>query len=250
MTNFWTNLAANAKVENQPLALQPRIPARFEPSADIIPKIKPPDLALHAEMEGDADIVSPQPVTNRPAALANNLPFLATIRDNQPALSGDPPHSLLSPPTPTQRLDVEADSSVPAIHPEQAISQPPTSPRADAPITPLIVSGSQIQESKPTRQRTEPATLASVAQPHIRESAETAIDFAPAEHTHPEQVSPPLSTQAQPPLPTIKVTIGRIELYAAPPARPQTKAPQPSARFQPQQTLDAYLKRRKGGAHE
>lgn len=102
-----------------------------------------------------------------------------------------------------------------------------------------------------------PSPSADQSVPTVKNGTVTRNSFAISRSKRPQPATPPTTTSRiferdlltpngrseQPPI--VRVTIGRIDVRATPPAVPSRK---PSARSEPKLTLDAYLKSRKEGA--
>lgn len=272
MNDPLANLLARSFGEQLAGAVQPRLPARFEPVAPLGGEVPPVRVDHQA-----APVLPPVQVDDRAVP---GSPLAVQQVEPSPA----PPASAIAP--------VERWEAPPLpVAPPLAWGQPPTigselrrtsTPHADAPAP----SSADRGPSEANGERTAPASLARfvnvrglpasasvVDQPRLPEVAAVlpamppapAVSFQPAsvpDAPHQPAVpailypstptpvrprepvaSPPREPVAPPHPPRITVTIGRVEVRAIPPPPPRPSPQSPA----PKLSLDEYLRRREGG---
>ncbi len=179
-----------------------------------------------------------------PAGLPRAMEPPAARRETGPPGAIESPHSILvrQEKTPAEVPKEELIESaappepeallVPLSRPNDDRSQPPArtrksgSPRRDSPRR------VQSAEAEPFVRRANPQPRSTIARPPHRAAVSASALTSPNE----KSAGPPI----------VRVTIGRIEVRAAP--APATPARKPPTRSAPKLTLDAYLKSRKEGA--
>lgn len=281
MSDFWTDLAA--KIDNRPDLVQPRLQARFEllsavepeasgpvetsePGPQPQPVVTPPphiDLpSRHLEEAlpqpdhpgGLAEQLSPRwtiteqaappqtPEIQAPSPVAAPMVAHAETRPERQGPPGElpPPAAPLSSPpaVPQTRVErvIEHGHAPQSPHERRHVS-PETTPISPSPATPVMLS------APPPSPGPEPPEMLSTTANQLPISLIRPKITLPPSQPVIEQVRP--DTQAQP---SVHVTIGRVDVRAATPPSIPRATPQPPSRFQPPLTLDAYLKRRNGGA--
>jgi hypothetical protein len=279
MSDFWTDLAA--KTNNPPDGVRPRLPARFEaplavepgerelvetPQPESQPMRAPPrhtnvplrhidtvppqsdhpgtPAALLSPLRTITEPAAPPPLET-PVRQATSSATTAPVSHGEtlPEQQGPP---VVSPPLPVPQplptvvqqtrvqrvIERRRDPQPPAeshnIHPPTPRSPSPVAP--PMPASPPLSAGPEPQEMTSTTANEPPGTL---LRPKI-----TPLPAQPII----EQVR---SDTAAPP--SVRVTIGRVEVRAVTPPLAPRPTPRPPARFQPPLTLKAYLQRRNEG---
>lgn len=207
------------------------------PSTSTIPAVSPPTPApvrakLDATVPEKSPSQSPQGMPG-PVPAERLQPMRGTLQAVLDKLLGETPTSQ----TPVKRLEEGPAVVRTVIEPLQTVIEKPVE---SAGRTRESAAGPLPQPSEGTVRRARPERLA--ARPKESESrwARTA-PFAPPAADFAVPVS--LQPKAPPPQPTVRVTIGRVEVRATTEA-PQVRKPRPRPAVM---TLDEYLKQQAGG---
>jgi hypothetical protein len=247
MSDFLTRLAARA-LERPTLV--PRLPTRFdtqpielkelheETVVDPQSRSKPLErsIELRRETSSSESTTSPQPpsasrnVPDRPIDTpAPASPLTPMSVEQRPPVEG--PQTVIAPMTRLveQRQEAEPPPSPPVLATDDRQSLAPVTP--EAPLLHRIEHTLNVASPEPSRAPT-PAPEVRRARPEPANSRSTS---APSIGT---------ATQSEPLPLHVEVTIGRIEITAAPPHTPPVVSPRPAP---PQPMgLDEHLRRRRG----
>jgi hypothetical protein len=199
-------------------AVRPRLPSRFE---RVVPD---------AAVDPTEPAVDPRPAAHRLAPPVRNT--LAGAPDAAAAASTERPTvSRATGPAavPPDRLErAPAGSPVARAAPEEVRQPTARSEAAAGPMTPAPTAAPSPAEGLPPAVRPQPlVTLSPVAQRRAARSPAVAVEAPPRAAT-----------------PVVRVTIGRVEVRAAPPPREVRAARSAPG---PRLTLDAYLRQRDEG---
>lgn len=224
MSDFLTNLVAGAET-----VLEPRLASRFETMGEA---------ALETQVEQVEAESTPTPSPLLPPI----SPIIPSARPTQSPPASPPPevhiHQIkeeakpLQPiPSPLQERVIERLVPGPGADLPTAQETPIIEPRA-LPVEKIVESSHTIEKSLEVRLETLREVLVPQALPLLQPPAPPAM---PVTQVVREGISQPQSAE-----PTIQVTIGRIEVRAAPPGKPQARPEKPRGIL----SLEDYLKRR------
>ncbi|GAX45685.1 hypothetical protein NIES4075_67060 [Tolypothrix sp. NIES-4075] len=236
----------------QQATVQPRLASLFEPLPDRSPvwdldlreanredsSSAQRDSLVHSSL--DSSIRSPgldKEVSREGTMLAPQLSLKQNFSLNK--LNKSPSESMVARLV-TERIALQNEESSPTIAQPQAIES--LQPSTSAVIYPQIAQSQVIQPSMVSTTIAQPQAIESlqpstsvVIYPQIAQSQ--GIQSSMVSIEKPRALTDPAT-------PTIHVTIGRVDVRAmTPPSAPRSPAPPP----QPQLSLDAYLRSRKGG---
>jgi hypothetical protein len=275
MSDYLGNLAAKALHQTE--SVQPRLASHFEPLPGTSGAMPGEVFGLEAAREdpfAEETIATPTGTIRRSSHRAQ-VAFSPDdgqqmTRDTGAAVSRQTPQTVVQPPSPAgaaqaneQETEPVRRAPSPAFEPPQALSA--TMPDAPPEMTPSVARGAwHPSRMEPSAQPTpnhdrqvhvdEPAVTRQGAAPRpITTSSPTPPTPAPAvaqpQITSYREAPEPVSIEhavAADAGPTIRVSIGRVEVRAImppPPSAPRTKP----ARRGPTLSLDGYLQRRNGG---
>lgn len=265
MNDPLANLLARSFGHGLPGAVQPRLPARFEPATTLSA-----GGVQAAPAAGDLPPVIPE-VEHLPALTPllshpRRAETLRTVADTEAPRTRLPERVGEG-----QRAEGQAGLRAGAVAPLAERDQPPTAlpPVASGWSVPQVTPSAPPSDSEPRQPMAQPVTPQETTAPDTSREPITASvwphDITPlavaprkttvaldaphpaASPSIPPQETSPMTLResaAQTRLPRITVTIGRVEVRATPPSPPPRPRSQPPA---PALSLDEYLKRRDGG---
>jgi hypothetical protein len=273
MNDFLTRLAARA-LAPQP-AIQPRTGSRFEPpatppgSAGPLRTARNEDLALEEPLEIESRADDRRPLLSVPPKLKTELPALPNDDAPRDRFAPVAPAVRLSPALPNPPVVAVPAATVPPL-PSRAEVVPAKAPAAAAAASrkgiesrsqPEEASAGSLRPAMPEQRRkpadddalADPATSAThraqttrraEGAPPVRQPFAPAVVAAPVARSEPAAATRSLPHETPPP--TIRVTIGRIDVRAIAPSPAAATASRPgpaAARL----SLEDYLQRRSGG---
>lgn len=280
MTDYLSHLAA--KTLSAVDVLQPRVAAWFEPVTPGALSFMHAD-EIDQSDERDQVAKAPSPPVQRPAEslrlssteqqptiehvesatvpMIPPIPVPSSISLQQPVdPPGQPPmlreqpvlqlRPVVEPPLPTP----VADEHIPTL----PVPQPLQQPRAPRPPIPTPVQEAEAQQPASIQPPDMPIPAPRATPPKVTEASPLALPKSGAELQPPGPPAPivaplprvalpmpPIAQRVEQPAPTIRVTIGRIDVRAITPPAPAPRTPPASAK--PALSLDDYLKQREGG---
>ncbi|ACL24406.1 hypothetical protein [Chloroflexus aggregans] len=247
MNDPLANLLVRSFVDQLPDAVQPRLPARFEPVTPFGDEVAVPSVRVGDQVTLGAPPVQVEP---SPVPLASVIPPVE--RRQVPPLPVAPLPAWGPPPTTGSELrrpSMPPPAAPERISPDLGVSEANSERTALAGLAGFVDP------------RGLPAPANAVHPPRLPDVAAASpasdISFQPASASDPprepvapapvmprEPVTPPREPAVPPHPPRITVNIGRVEVRAVsspPPSRPRSQPPAPKL------GLDEYLRRREGG---
>ena len=249
MSNYLNNIVARSM--NVAEVVQPRLPQLFEPANSYV--AERPDTALQVEVQSSSP-TTPNEISETPArhpAHAEAPPPASYLERPRHLSQPNPFHSearrhvSTSTPPPIPAIDAEAES-LPrlTVNDEGAVTFDRRSATQPAP---LATQSSRIiqpraPDSAPSSTVRPSSTRVSAPARNARPRT-TAMLPPPASHPLLSSTAPASQVEQQPP--TVKITIGRIDVRAVmPPAQPAATS---RGAAKPALSLEGYLKQREEG---
>ena len=251
MSNYLNNIVARSM--NVAEVVQPRLPQLFEPANSFV--AERPDTALQVEVQSSwpttANEISETPA--RHSAHAEAPPPASYLEPPRHLSQPNPFHSeeprqvstSTPPPIPIPAIDAETES-LPRlnVNDEGAVTFDRRSATQPAPLA--TQSRRIIQQPTPDSAPSatvRPSSTRVSAPARDARSRTTAMLPPPASHSLLSPTAPVSQVEQQPP--TVKITIGRIDVRAVmPPAQPAATS---RGRAKPALSLEGYLKQREEG---
>jgi hypothetical protein len=246
MSDFLSNLTARSL--GSAGGVRPRLPYRFERPALPLDEGAPGVDEMIGEVRAPSDPPRPDSAARQPASA-----------DTRPAEPPRGPAADFYPPPPPPVAEQGETAAAPDQPPHPRRTRPLAEPDSER-IAPPVEPAEHIIRERIVRVIEEsgapPPAADPVSSPPPVEPRQTRATPPPEDASQPVMPSvvpqPPEPHPTEPRIeraPRVRVTIGRVEIQAAPaPAPPPTPIPQPlRPRYRPAMTLAGYLEQRNGG---
>ncbi len=243
MTDFLSNLAARSF--ETPGGVRPRLPHRFEQAALPLDNAVLPLRDETFERTAAAAVPTTRPTPRPPSASAPEPPARAhrsappvadasPRRATQPAIQPQPP----APPSAVPRAAADpAPPVLPRVEPVERVIR-------ERIVQVVEEAGGVLAEAQAPAPPGPPADTSQMRPAPPPEPAQAVPPAVVPQPPEPPHAAPRIERR-----PSVRVTIGRVEVQAAPPsAPPPLPTPRPARpRYRPAMTLSDYLEQRNGG---